>query len=113
MFFLQQALDVVVELMVAEGAHVPQPGPVAREPRGRQLRLQGVIVQTVELQREKERLGGQVGHLLLHALEKAAGLRVRDMAGIVQERVAHQPAKRLVDRLVGFDRRAQFAARKL
>ena len=78
---VQQLLQLVGELVRPEGAQVAQPGPVARQRRVGQLRVERGVVEPVQLEREEQQLGRDRVDPLLHRLVEAADLRVGDIAG--------------------------------
>ncbi len=109
-FLVQELLQVVGQLMVAECPGIAQPGPEMRQLRRRQLGLQVGVVDAVDLQREEQQLGRDAVHPLLHGLVELADIRVRHVAGIHQVGERHHPAEDLVHRLVGGDRPAELGA---
>ena len=110
---VQQALDLVGELMGPHGAQVAQPGFIAREGRRLQLRVQGRIVEAVQLQGKEQQVTGNRRRAFLHALKETRHLRIAHVAGIDELRVAHDAAEGFLDLLEARDGRPQvFAAQR-
>ena len=105
---VQHALDLVVELMRAEAAHVPQPGPIVGE-LGRLLDLGGErrILDPVELEGDEQELGRGLVDPLLDGLEEPSDLRVVGLGGVQQLSIARDPAELLLKALVALDQERQ------
>ena len=111
---VQDALDLVVELMRAEAAHVPQPGPVVGELRGL-LEPGGerLVLDPVELEGDEQEPGRGLVDPLLDGLEEASDLRVVGPGGVQQLGVARNLAELLLEPLVALDQRRQRLAVEL
>ena len=111
---VQHALDLVVELMRAEAAHVPQPGPVVGELR-RLLEPLGerLVLDPVELEGDEQEPGRRLVDPLLDALEEAADLGVVGPGGVQQLRIARDPAELLLEPLVAPDQGGERVAVEL
>ena len=98
---------VVRQLVRPKGAQVAQPGAIGGQAGVFQPRLQFLIFQLVDFQREEQHLGGQRRRLLLHGLKKAGVFRIGNVAGIDQLRVGGYPPQTFLQRLAARDGRAQ------
>ena len=107
LLLVQEALHLVRELERAEGAHVPHPGRVAGERRGRELVGQGVVLDPVELEGEEEEPALRRGGLFADGLEELRRLGVVHRRAVDEVGVAREPPERLLDRLVAGDQVAQ------
>jgi hypothetical protein len=94
---MQDLLDLVGELVRAEGPQVAQPGLILRQCRRFQLVREHAVLEAVQLEREEQQLGRDVRHPLLHGLVEAADLRIGHVAGMDQLGVAHDAAQHLLD----------------
>ena len=101
--FVEQLLDLVLELERLVLADVLEPGPVA----GKRLRLhRGVehrIVDAVELEGEEQELARGRGQALLRVAVELGPLRIGGVAGIDEAGIGHDPAEEILDRLVAQD----------
>ncbi len=104
---VQHLLQIVRELVRAEGAHGVQPRRIAPQRRVRQLRIHVGIGELVDLQREEQGLERDLGRALVDVLLEPPELGVGHVAGIEQLGIAHQPAEDFLDPLIGHDCRQE------
>ncbi len=100
---MQELLGLVGELVRAEGAQIPEPGAIARQ-RGRgEERLELRVFEPVELEREEERRGRNVGHPLAHVLGLARDHGIARRRGMAQLGIAREAPERLGEALIAGD----------
>ncbi len=104
---VEQLLDPVLELIGLLLAHVLDPGPVMTERGVAHGGIERGIVDAVELEREEQQMHRSGGDALLQVAVELGALRIGGVAGIDQRGVGHQPAERVVERLVPLDRRGE------
>ena len=109
---MQQALDLIAELMGPQGPDIAQPRPVAAQSRIFELALEPRLVVTIQLQREEQQDRGDARRRLLAGLIELAVGRVAHVAGIGQLGIAHQPAQPLFQGLVRPHRGAELCPGK-
>ena len=112
-FLVQQLLDVVRQLVRAEGADVAQPRPIMGERRIGGLRFELGVFEAVDLEGEEQERRRDRVDLLLHRLEEAADFRVGNVAGMDERGVAHDPAALFLQPLVFRDGAPEGCTRQL
>ena len=91
---VQQALELVVELVGAQGTHVAQPGSIAGQRRFGERGFERSVVDVVQLEGEEDQPCVNRVHTLLNGLIEASDLRIAHVAGVDQLGVAHDPVER-------------------
>ena len=110
---VQDALDLVVELVRAKAAHVADPGPITGEPLGcGELGLELLILDPVELERDEQHLRADLVDPL-HRLKEATDLRILGVGRVQQLGVAHRAAEALLKLFVTRDHLGQRIAVEL
>jgi hypothetical protein len=100
---VQHLLQIVGQLVRAEGAHRVEPRRKAPQRRVGQLRFHVVVGELVDLQGEEQGLERDLRRALVGVLLEPAVFGVGHVAGIEQLREAHHPPEDLLDPLIGED----------
>ena len=108
--FVEQLLDPVFELIGLFFAHILDPRAVVAERRVAHRRVQQVVVDAVELEREEQQVQRGSGDAFLHVAVELGADRIGRIAGVEKRGIGDEPAEPVVDRLVLFDRFGQCAS---
>jgi hypothetical protein len=81
--------------------------------RGIERGVDGVLVDRVELEREKQQMSAGVGHAFLDVAVKLGPFRIAGVAGIDQAGVGDDAPDQFLERLIGFHRLAEPGVRLL
>ena len=106
-FFVEQFLDPVLELIGLFLAYVLDPGPVMAERGVGHGGVECGVVDAVELEGEEQHMQRSGGDAFLRVAVEFGANRVGGIAGVIQRRIGHDAAERVVERLIAFDRRGQ------
>ena len=110
---VKKLLEIVLELVRLEHADVAQPRAVTRGGLIGELRFQGVFIDAIEFEREKQGGRRDLGIPLLHRLHEAALFGVAHVAGEHQLRIGHHLVQPFDNLLVRGNRGAQLGAGQL
>jgi len=102
--FMKQLLDPILELIWFLATDILKPGSIVRERSLAHGRLQDIVFDAVELQREEQQMRGSRGDPLLHITIKFGARRITGVTRIDETRIGDEPTNQVVDRLVAFDR---------
>ncbi len=113
MALMQQALQLIIELVRAEHADIAQPALIGLEIGIGQFLAHAVITDLVDLQRKEQQRRRYFGDPVLHGGEETTDFRIAHVTGIGQMGKAHDPGQHLVDALIFADRFGQFGTGQL
>ena len=111
-FLMQQLFEIVGQLMRAEGADIAQPRPVMRQLDAVQFLVERRVLDAVDFETEEQQLGRDRVDALVDVLIEAPALGVAHVGGVVERGVTHRAAERVLQLLIGGDRRGKLVARQ-
>ncbi len=91
-------------------ADIGQPRPVVADDRIIPLRIENVVAEMIELQREEQGLGGDLVVTLLQGLQETASRRIGHLGGVPELSETHRLVEALEDFFVAPDRLAEVSA---